>query len=61
MANRLANLSKPELFDSFDTDLCVCVHVRVHPKGPACVTLQEGHCHGGPSSLNKDRITMQGA
>lgn len=25
MANRLANLSKPELFDSFDTDLCVYV------------------------------------
>lgn len=25
MVSRLANLSKPERFDSFDTDLCVCL------------------------------------
>lgn len=53
MANRLANLSKPERFDSFDTDLCLCMCVRVcvcvHPKGPACVTLQERHCRGAPA------------
>lgn len=29
MANRLANLSKPGRFDTFDTDLCACVCVCI--------------------------------
>lgn len=31
------------------TLICACVCVCMDPKGPACVTLQEGHCQGAPA------------
>ena len=61
MVNRLANLSKPERFDSFDTDLrvcvCVCEYMRVH----ACVLRARPVSHYRKDTVEGPQQFKQGA